>query len=233
MRRFARLGACRSRGAARRDRGHHVATPNGRSASIPSAQIHPGKPLPDEGSPEAPWGKPAANGLRMAWLLEPRARTQALDSVRRSRVLFHNAGKKPVCFATENWIQSGGHNATDANGNEISGLVVRSMVDTLRMVYRLAPGEYAEVAGLGVGVGKHETASEQSIYKVGCWIEARLNDEVTFTPANVLVSFQTWQNNEGRKDSTTVWREMIAARVAQESPMPAAAADREQLLRRR
>ncbi|HEV3006265.1 MAG TPA: M56 family metallopeptidase, partial [Pirellulales bacterium] len=194
-------------------------------------QIHPGKPLTVELA-DAPWGEPAANGLRMAWLLEPRARTQALDSVLRSRVLFHNSGEKPVCFATEDSIQSGGHKANDAHGNEIGVWAVSRLGLRLRMVFRLAPGEYAEVAGHGLGVGPHETASEQSIYKVGCWIEAKLNDEVTFNPANVPVSFQTWQNNEGLKDSTTVWREMITARVAQESPMPAAAADREQLLRR-
>jgi hypothetical protein len=199
--------------------------------TISERQIHPGKPLPAELA-DAPWGEPAANGLRMAWLLEPRAPTHALDSVLRSRVLFHNSGEKPVCFATVNWIQSGGHKAHDADGNEIGVWAVERLGLRLRMVFRLAPGEYAEVEGHGIGVGDHETASEQSIYKVGCWIEAKLNDEVTFTPAKVLVSFQTWQNNEGRKDSTTVWQEMIAARVAQESPMPAAAADREQLLRR-
>lgn len=198
---------------------------------ITERQIHPGKPLPRELA-DAPWGEPAANGLRVAWLLEPRAPAQALDSVMRSRVLFHNTGKKPVCFATENWIQSGGHKAKDAKGNEIGVWAVQRMGHRLRMVFRLAPGEYAEVEGHGLGVGPHETASETSIYKVGCWIEAKLNDEVTFTPANVLVSFQTWRDNEGLKDSTTVWREMIAARVAQESPIPAAAADREQLLRR-
>lgn len=198
--------------------------------AVTERQIHPGKPLPRELA-DAPWGEPAANGLRMAWLLEPRAPAHALDSVMRSRVLFHNTGKKPVCFATEDWIQSGGHKATDAQGKEIGVWAVERMGLRLRMIFRLAPDEYAEVEGHGVGVGPHETASEQSIYKVGCWIEARLNDEVQFTPANVPVSFQTWKDNEGLKDSTTVWQEMIAARVALQSPMPAAAADREQLLR--
>lgn len=72
--------------------------------------------------------------------------------------------------------------------------------------------------GHGLGVGSHETSSEKSIYKVGCWIEAKEGDVVTFTPGRVSVSFQMWQNKEGRKDSMTVWREMIATRVAQESP---------------
>jgi beta-lactamase regulating signal transducer with metallopeptidase domain len=206
-------------------------------------QIHPGKPLPAE-LKDAPWGSPEAQGqqldassvalrgLRFAWLLEPREGTQPLDRVMKSRVLFHNTGKIPVCFATENWIQSGGHTAKDASGKDIKVWAVSRMGLRTRMIFRLAPGEYAEVEGHGAGVGSHETSSEKSIYKVGCWIEAKEGDVVTFTPGKVPVSFQTWQNNEGRKDSATVWREMIAGRIAQESPMPAAVADREQLLRR-
>ncbi len=206
-------------------------------------QIHPGKPLPAE-LKDAPWGSPeaqgeqldassvAVRGLRIAWLLEPRQGTQPLDSVMKSRVLFHNTGKIPVCFATEDWIQSGGHNAKDASGNDIKVWAIERLGIRTRMVFRLAPGEYAEVQGHGLGVGPHETSSEKSIYKVGCWIEAKAGDVVTFTPGKVPASFRTWQNNEGPKDSVTVWREMIAGRVAQESPMPAALADREQLLRR-
>ncbi len=185
-------------------------------------------------APKAPWGKPAENGLRIAWLLEPRAETRALDSVMKSRVLFHNAGKAPVCFATEDWIQTGTHKAKDASGKDISVWAISRMGLRTRMIFRLAPGEYAEVEGhgLGVGVGSHETSSETSIYQVGCWIEAQQGDAVTFTPGSVPVSFQTWRDNEGLKDSVTVWQEMIAARFMHESPMPAAAADRELLLRR-
>src|SRR4029077_1277428 len=153
-------------------------------------------------------------------------------TVMKSRVLFHNAGKAPVCFATEDWIQTVGHKAKDANGKDISVWTVMREGIRLRMNFRLAPGEYAEVAGHGLGVGPHETSSEQSIYHVGCWIEAKEGDAVTFTPGKVPVSFQTWKDNEGLKNSVTVWQEMIAKRVMQESPMPAAAADREVLLRR-
>ncbi|MHB0957581.1 MAG: M56 family metallopeptidase [Pirellulaceae bacterium] len=193
--------------------------------------IHPGKPLPDQ-LKDAPWGQPAASGLRIAWLLEPRDETQPLDRVLKSRVLFHNTGKAPVCFATEDWIQTGGHQAKDANAKEIRVWSVEREGLRTRMIFRLAPDEYAEVEGHGIGVGSHETSSEKSIYQVGCWIEAKEGDAVTFTPGKVLVSFQTWQNNEGRKDSTTAWNEMIAARVAQEGPWPATVADRELLIQR-
>ncbi len=191
--------------------------------SIIEREIHPGKPLPEE-LVTAPWGEPAENGLRMAWLLEPRAQTQALGSVMKSRVLFHNAGQAPVYFATVDWIQSGGHTAQDANGKDISVLATERLGIRLPMVFRLAPGEHAEVEGHSISVGPHDEAY--------CWIEPKLNDDVIFTPADVGVAFQTWQNDHPRHDSLTVWSELIAARVAQESPMPAAAADREQLLRR-
>jgi len=198
---------------------------------ITESHIYPGKPLPAELA-NAPWGEPAENGLRIAWLLEPRAKTQPLDSVLKSRVLFHNAGKSPVCFATEDWIQVGNHKAQDADGKEVSVWAVSRLGMRTRMGFRLAPGEYAEVEGHGLGVGSHETSTEQSIYKVGCWIEAKAGDDVTFNPGSVPVSFQTWKNNEGLKDTFTVWQEMIAARVMQESPLPASPADRELLLRR-
>src|SRR5262249_32001438 len=153
-------------------------------------------------------------------------------SVMKSRVLFHNSGKAPVCFATEDWIQTGDHKAKDVNGKDISVWAVSRMGMRLRMIFRLAPGEYAEVVGHGLGVGPHETASEQSTYQVGGWIEATEGDAVAFTPGKVAVSFQTWKDNEGLKNSVTVWQETLARRVMQESPMPAAAADRELLLRR-
>ncbi len=194
-------------------------------------EIRPGKPLPDKLA-AAPWGQPAANGLRVAWLLEPRAETQPLDSVMTSRVLFHNTGKGPVCFATWAHILGGGHKAQDASAKDIIAWGDDGGGFPLRKIFRLAPGEYAEVEGDGIGVGSRETAPKEYIYQVIDWIEAKAGDAVTFTPRSVSVSFRTWQNKEGPKDSVTVWQEMIAGRVMQESPLPAAAADREQLLRR-
>ncbi len=237
--------------------------------AINERQIHPGKSLPDE-LKDAPWGTPAANGLRMAWLCgggilppsqEPAANPPSsnppspakkpsrtsdpqhdgaggqnapatLGSILTSRVLFHNTGEAPVCFATEDWIQSGTHNAKDANGKDIPIHATSRMGIRTRMIFRLAPGEYAEVVGHGIGIGSHETAKETDIRKVGAWIEAKEGDVVTFTPGKLLVSFQTWQNNEGRKDSETVWNEIVSARLAQEGPNPATEKDRAALLAR-
>ena len=211
-------------------------------------QIHPGKPLPDE-LKDAPWGSPvdfleassvAVRGLRMAWLLENGEGSPSLhpdlarplESVMKSRILFHNTSTKTVCFATANWIQSGMHSAKDANGKNIPVWATERLGIRTRMVFRLAPGEYAEVEGHGIGIGSHENASEKSVRVVGAWIEAKQGDEVTFTSGKLFVSFQTWQNNEGRKDSETVWNELIATRVAQEGPWPANIVDRAILLKR-
>jgi beta-lactamase regulating signal transducer with metallopeptidase domain/biopolymer transport protein ExbD len=229
--------------------------------AISERQIHPGKPLLDE-LKDAPWGTPADNGLRMAWLCgtglqpmnqEPAANppsrttqssanspTSSADglqahptqSILTSRVLFHNTGKAPVCFATEDWIQSGTHTAKDAAGRDITIHATQRLGHRTRMIFRLAPGQYAEVVGHGIGIGSHEAAKEKTAHKVGAWIEAKEGDVVTFTPGKLLVSFQTWQNNEGRKDSETVWNEMITARVAQEGPWPHSVEERELLLKR-
>ena len=124
------------------------------------------------------------------------------------------------------------HSAKDANGKNIPVWATERLGIRTRMVFRLAPGEYAEVEGHGIGIGSHENASEKSVRVVGAWIEAKQGDEVTFTSGKLFVSFQTWQNNEGRKDSETVWNELIATRVAQEGPWPANIVDRAILLKR-
>ena len=80
--------------------------------------IKAGNPLPDE-LRTAAWGKAEANGLRAAWLLDPRAERYPLGSVLKAHVLFHNSGKAPVTFSTETWHQYDGHKALDAKGNEI------------------------------------------------------------------------------------------------------------------
>src|SRR5205814_2199630 len=80
--------------------------------------VRPGQPLPDE-LKDAAWGPPATNGLRAAWLLEPRANQYPFGSVLRSRVLFHNMGESPIVFRTEEWHQSDRHTVRDAKGNEV------------------------------------------------------------------------------------------------------------------
>ena len=54
-------------------------------------------------------------GLRMAWLLEPRAAEHRLNTPLKGRILIHNAGKEPVVFRTRTWHQVG-HKATRCEG---------------------------------------------------------------------------------------------------------------------
>ena len=54
---------------------------------------HRGMPLPPELA-KAPWGAALPNGLRMAWLLEPRTAEYRLGTPLESRILIHNAGQE-------------------------------------------------------------------------------------------------------------------------------------------
>ena len=99
-----------------------------------------GKPLPDE-LKNAPWGEAQPNGLRVAWLLEPRALKYRLGTPLKSRILFHNSGKNAVVFRALTFNQSGSHKAHDANGEEINIVSVPSGVcPTDDRTQRLAGG---------------------------------------------------------------------------------------------
>ena len=192
--------------------------------------LRPGRPLPAELSTAA-WGAPTANGLRAAWMLEPRAEQYALGSVLKARVLFHNAGKEPVVFMTETWHQYDPHTARDAKGSEIKVSGPRYSGITPMATYRLAPGEYCEVTGHGIAIGAGEYEEEFSTGSVGAVIEAREGDEVTLTHT-VDASHGGWTRPGDPKDPAELWKQIIAKRVGREAPMPQSAADREQLVRR-
>src|SRR5262249_41354026 len=80
--------------------------------------VRSGQPLPAELAGAA-WGEPAANGLRAAWVFEPRGETYPLGTNLRSRILFHNSGTKTIVFRTPDWHQYGNHRAHDAKGKAI------------------------------------------------------------------------------------------------------------------
>jgi hypothetical protein len=88
--------------------------------------IRTGQPLPQELN-DAPWGEMQPNGLRVAWLLQPRAKQYHLNTPLTSRILFHNAGKKDsVVFRLLTWNQPGPHKAHDTRGAEIKISSLRS-----------------------------------------------------------------------------------------------------------
>lgn len=192
--------------------------------------IKAGQPLP-KGLEGAAWGTPAENGLRAAWLLEPRAEQYAHGTVLKARVLFHNAGKAPVVFQTETWHQYDGHKALDAKGAEISVKATRFSGITPMATFRLAPGEYCEVTGHGLAIGAGEYKEEFSTGAAGAIIEAKEGDTVTLSHT-VDASYGGWTRPDDPKDPAELRKKQIAERIAREAPLPYAAADRELLIRR-
>jgi hypothetical protein len=190
-----------------------------------------GTPLP-KNLADAPWGEPQAGGLRMAWLLEPRAAEHRLNTPLKSRILLHNSGKDVVVFRTRNWHQSGGHQAHDAKGAAININSVEWTTLGWLMAYRLWPGEYVELVGAGIGVGKNLNSEDWQHTRVGSWIEAKAGDDVTFTPDEVPL--YDWNENPpaAAAGAPGWWLEYIKAELAQDLPLPADAEERKRLVYR-
>ncbi|MHC4404071.1 MAG: M56 family metallopeptidase [Planctomycetota bacterium] len=194
--------------------------------------IRSGKPLPEELSGAA-WGQPAENGLRAAWLLEPVRDAYPLGTALKSRILFHNTGKKTVIFPTEVWHQPG-HKARNATGAVITVSTVIWEIAPLpwAITIRLAPGEYAEVGAHGIAIGARNDEDNSARVWVGAWIEAKEGDEVTFQPSSVVASEDAWTMPKDRKTPAELWKAIVEERIGREAPLPAVAGDREQIIRR-
>jgi len=190
--------------------------------------IRTGQPLPAE-LEDAPWGEAQPNGLRAAWLLDPRAEQHRLGTPLKSRILFHNAGKNAVVFRALTWNQSGRHMARDAKGTVVK--ISSTDWTTIPQIFacRLAPGEYTEVIGAGIGVGADKDHEDWRGTRVGAWIEAKEGDEVTFTPAPVSAD-----GRDGRAGvpGESWWLAFITARLNRDAPLPDDASERERLLDR-
>lgn len=192
--------------------------------------LHTGKPLPKELA-NAPWGEALPDGLRLAWLLEPRAAEHRLGTPLRSRILIHNSGKDPVVFRTRTWHQSSAHRAQDGQGANIKVDSTDWTTLARLMAYRLAPGEFIELNAPGIGVGARNKDDEdwQNI-RVGAWIDARVGDDVIFTAD--AVPLNDWNDDPRVLGESRWWLDFIAARLARETPLPADAAERTRLLDR-
>lgn len=188
-----------------------------------------GAPLPRELA-NAPWGEALPNGLRMAWLLEPRAAEHRLNTPLKSRILIHNAGKVAVVFRTRAWHQ-GSHKATDANGADIKVESVFWTTIGRLTAFRLAPGEFAELNATGIGVGANKNSEDWQNTRVGSWIEAKAGDEVTVTTG--AVPLYDWNEDTTVLDGEPRWwLDFITARLQRTLPIPADKDERERLLDR-
>lgn len=192
--------------------------------------LQPGTPLPNHLADVA-WGPPAPNGLRAAWLLEPLAETYPVGTVVKSRVLFHNSGKVPIVFTTETWHQFDPHAARNAKGDALEVSVTRYTGVTLSAIYRLAPNEYCEVLGHGLGIGERDYREEFSTGSIGAIIKAQEGDEVRLTH-EIAATSNGWTRTDDPKDPVELWKKQVRERVEREAPLPESAADREQLIRR-
>jgi len=188
--------------------------------------IRTGQPLPAD-LENAPWGEAQPDGLRAAWLLDPRAEQHRLGTPLKSRILFHNAGKNAVVFRALTWNQSGRHMARDAKGTVIK--ISSTEWTTIPQIFacRLAPGEYTEVIGAGIGVGANKDDEDWRGTRVGAWIEAKEGDEVTFTPAPV-------SGRDGRAGQLgeNWWLVFVTDRLSRDMPLPDDAGERRRLLDR-
>jgi hypothetical protein len=194
--------------------------------------VKTGQPLPIELT-SAAWGEPDANGLRSAWLLEPRGGAVSAWLDPESSRAFPKCGQGAGRLsARKTWHQSDGHTARDAKGAEIKiGGTFYTGITPLA-VYRLMPGEYCEVGGHGIAIGAGKYEEEFSTARIGAIIEAKEGDEVSLSQTVDAAQGIKFSRPGDPEDAAELWRKQIAERVAQEAPMPAAAADRAQLIRR-
>ena len=100
-------------------------------------------------------------------------------------------------------------------------------MEATRKTYRLAPGEYCETlaAGVDVGLAAKPDNTDWAGMHVGARIDVKPGDDVRFSPCDVpLLS--------GAADGADLWTRIVAERVGRELPLPAAAAERTQIIRR-
>ena len=191
-------------------------------------EIQAGRPLPAE-LENAAWGEAKPNGLRMAWLLEPRTEQYAIGARLRSRILIHNSGKETTFFTANSFNQAGGE-ARGAKDEEIK--VTSTYWTTIGQltVFRLAPGQYCELTAPGIGIGATNKDDEDwSDVRIGAWIETPPGNEVTFTSSPVSVNGTRDGGTDGPPE---MWLNFIKERLSLDAPLPADAAERTPILER-
>jgi hypothetical protein len=188
-----------------------------------------GTPLPPAFA-KAPWGQTVPCGLRLAWLLEPRAEEYRLGTPLRSHILIENTAKETVVFRARAWHQSAQHKALDANG-KLLPIEATSWTTLSRLApFRLAPGEFVELDGAGIGVGPRNKAEDWQGTRVGSWIKAKAGDEVTFLADAVPLS--DWNEAVPPAGEPSWWLPFVRERLDREAPLPADGAERTRLLDR-
>lgn len=190
--------------------------------------VRRGSPLPAS-LVGAPWGEPAVNGLRLAWLLEPRSEQHRLGSPLKARILIQNTGKTTVAFRTRTWHQVS-HTAREAGGKDLK--VDSTYWTTLGRLlpYRLAPGEFVELNGPGIGIGANKNDEDWLNTRVGSWIETKAGDVVTVSTESVQLF--DWNQDPAADPQSKWWLEFITARLSRHLPLPDDAEERRRIVYR-
>lgn len=176
-----------------------------------------GKPLPND-LKNAPWGDAHESGLRTAWLLDPVAKEHQLNTPLKSRILYHNDGAETIFFRVVSWNQSGSHRATNAAGEKIGTVSTDWTTIGQVQAVRLAPGEFTEVIGAGIGVGANNDSEVWRNSRVGTWIHAAEGDDVIFTPSAVTISGSDGRQRDVKDE--VWWLTFITQHLESDAPLP-------------
>jgi beta-lactamase regulating signal transducer with metallopeptidase domain len=175
---------------------------------------------------QADWGEPLPGGLRMAFLLEPRAKQYHLGTEVKARILLYNAGNQPVTFITRSFQQPS-HKARLASGQDLKLTSTDWTTIGRPSAYRLEPGEYCETNTPGIGIGnRHQDNEDWSNVRAGTWILCEAGTEVTLLPGRAMLTA------DERPGDPNWWHEFVAERVTREAPVPQDGKEREYLLYR-
>ncbi len=173
--------------------GNDPAAAENSAAHESSARAHADRYQPadwsDENHAKLPFGPANDDGLRVARFFEPMQEVYEMGAQVKGRIVFHNAGKAPVEFTTEDWHQRDEWHCRDADDAEIRPEVYERMGVRGWHRFRLEPGEVCEVAAQGTAIGTVPFDDEPGdVYWTSKLPEAKPGDaitcawDVTYTP---------------------------------------------------
>ena len=204
----------------------------GATEKATQSTIRTGQVLPEKFA-DAAWGDALPNGLRAAWVLEPRAAEHRMGAALKARLLVQNQGQVPVMVHVPTWHQ-GQVKATDAKGAEVEVSGISWMTIAQLVPVRLGPNEFIEINAPGIGLGPRAGIGPWAGPRVGSNVLAKMGDELTLKHGLVPLD----GSDVGvREDDPHVagpgwWLAHIKTRLNRELPLPADAAERTHLLDR-
>ncbi len=215
-------------------------------ARIRSAMVGSGFQLPGSLN-DLNWGEPSEHGLRMAWMLEPRANEYPLGTLIKSRLFLDNSGDESVAFVTRVFHQPV-HSATTAAGTVVPMDFRNFDHHSSGVAVRLDPGEYCELSAPGLGIGPRSDHQEDwANVDPQSWILAKEGDQIEFHPGTISlggsrgvfeiatrngIDVKFRHDNPDETIDSTWWLKFISERLQHETPIPDEKAERKAILSR-